>query len=286
MLPLSDKIFTLNLNGEIIDISTPMVMTIINATPDSFFSGSCKQCDSEIIASVERAINDGASILDIGGYSTRPGANEVSLIEEQERIVNTLKVINQSFGDIKIPISIDTFRAQVIEAAVDTLGKGVIVNDISAGEEDENMLPLVGKLSLPYIAMHKRGTPKTMGKMTNYAGDIVGEIVSYFVDKLALIRSYGIEDIVIDVGFGFAKNREQNFELLRRYSELRILGVPSLGGISRKRMVWESLDTTIEGALNGTSILNYKLLQQGASIIRVHDTKEASEVIKLYNLIG
>lgn len=273
-----------NIGGRIIELDCPKVMTIINATPDSFFSESRKNEERALIESVEQAIANGADILDIGGYSTRPGADFVSTEEEIRRISLALKTIKNSLGEIDIPISIDSFRADVIKAALDTWG-AVIVNDISSGEDDTEMLEVVGDNRLPYIAMHKKGTPKSMDLLTDYRGDIVKDIVSYFSARLEIFKAYGINDIILDIGFGFAKNLEQNFELVKRYNEFSVLGYPTLAGISRKRMIWQTLDTTIEDSLNGTSIMNFKLLEMGAKILRVHDTKEAQEAIKLYKLL-
>lgn len=279
-----NKFFNLKINGQIIDLSSPCVMSIINVTPDSFWSGSRNGSDKEIAVSVEKAICGGAAILDIGGYSTRPGASEVSEEEEINRILSALKTIKTAHGDLSIPISIDTFRSSVIERVLDVWGE-VIVNDISAGDDDENMLKIVGKYQLAYIAMHKKGTPKTMTSLTNYEGDIVENILNYFAVKIKEIKSYGIDDLILDIGFGFAKDAEQNFTLIRRYDEFAVMGFPTLAGISRKRMIWHTLDVEIADALNGTSALHWQLLNAGASILRVHDTKEASEVIKLHKIV-
>ncbi len=261
-------------------------MTIINATPDSFWAGSRKECGEDIVNSVVEALECGASILDIGGYSTRPNAKAVSEEEERRRVGETLKAIGKYIGDIEGFISIDTFRASVVEEALDIWGEKVIVNDVSAGEDDSRMIDVVAANGLPYIAMHKRGNPETMGSLTHYPNGVVEELLAYFREKLEYLHNRGIRDVIIDLGFGFAKSLEQNFELIRRYNEFASLSVPSLAGVSRKRMVWKTLNTDIAGALNGTSILNYKLLQNGASILRVHDTREAMEVVKLYNIVG
>lgn len=272
-----------NIGGEIVDLDTPKVMTIINTTPDSFFSGSRKTEERELIESVEHAITEKTNILDIGGYSTRPGADFVSEEEEIRRITSALKTIKGSLGDIKTPISIDSFRVNVIKAACDLWG-AVIVNDISSGEESADMLSFVGKNKLPYIAMHKKGTPKSMDSLTEYDGDIVENIISYFAERIEIFKANGIDGLILDVGFGFAKNLEQNFELIKRYNEFSVLPYPTLAGISRKRMIWQTLDTSIEESINGTSILNFKLLEMGAKILRVHDTKEALEAVNLYKL--
>lgn len=279
-----NRFFNIKVNGHILDLSTPCVMSIINVTPDSFWIGSRNNTDIEIAKSVEKAITDGAAILDIGGYSTRPGADEVTEEEEINRVLSALRAIKASHGSVTIPISIDTFRSSVVQRVYDVWGE-VIVNDVSAGDDDANMLKIVGELKLPYIAMHKKGTPKTMVSLTSYEGDVVENILSYFAVKVNEIIAYGIDDIILDVGFGFAKDSEQNFTLIRRYDEFAVMGLPTLAGISRKRMIWNSLDIDVADALNGTSALHWQLLNGGASILRVHDTKEACEVIKLHKMV-
>lgn len=275
--------FSINIGGQVLDLSQPCVMSIINVTPDSFWHGSRAKTDKDIAQSVELAISEGASIIDIGGYSSRPSADDVPVDKEIERVLNALKVIKKSFGDFSIPVSIDTFRSEVVEAVTDYWG-AVVVNDISAGDDDSNMLKMVADRKLPYIAMHKKGTPKTMGSLNSY-NDIVGDLLNYFAVKVKEIANYGIDDLILDIGFGFAKNAQQNFELIRRYSEFSVMGFPTLAGISRKRMIWKTLDVDIADALNGTSALHWELLRGGASILRVHDTKAASEVIKLYKSV-
>lgn len=281
---MQENNFSVNVGGQLLDLSEPCVMTIINVTPDSFWSGSRSNTEHAIVQSVERAINDGASILDIGGYSTRPGADEVSEQDEITRVVMALKAITATFGKIPIPISIDTFRSTVVERVLEHFG-AVIVNDISSGEDDSNMLSMVGKYKLPYVAMHKRGTPQTMSALNSYDDDIVTIVLKYFAQKINYIRSFGIDDLILDVGFGFAKDTAQNFELIRRYNELKVMGLPTLAGISRKRMIWNTLGIDIADALNGTSALHWQLLSGGASILRVHDTKEAMEIVKLHKLV-
>ncbi len=281
-----NNIFSIKLNGRVIDLSTPIVMSIINATPDSFWSGSRRGSEKEIIESVSHALECGATILDIGGYSTRPNASDVSEEEEIKRVTNALSVIKNEFNTNDINISIDTFRSKVVTASLECWGNEVIVNDISGGTDDLNMLRTVADNNIPYIAMHKRGNPKTMGSLSVYEDDIVKEIISYFSERLEQFKIYGIDDVILDIGFGFAKNIEQNFELIRRYSEFSVMGMPTLAGVSRKRMVWQTLDIDVSEALNGTSLLNYRLLQGGASILRVHDPKEAMEAVKLYNIVG
>lgn len=276
--------FSINVGGRILDLTSPCVMSIVNITPDSFWSGSRSRTDEEIVTSVEKAISEGASILDLGGYSTRPGANEVTEKEEIERVMAALKVIKSSLGEISIPLSIDTFRSSVVEHVLDCWG-AVIVNDISAGDDDPKMLSLVGGNRLPYIAMHKKGNPKTMTTLTAYGEDIVSDILDYFSVKVNEIKSHGIDDLILDIGFGFAKDNVQNLELMRRYNEFSVMGLPTLAGISRKRMIWQTLGIEIAEALNGTTALHWQLLQSGASILRVHDTKEALEVVKLHKMV-
>ena len=271
------------MGGKILDLSNPCVMSIINITPDSFWRESRLESDKSIVESVERAVNEGASILDIGGYSSRPGADDVSIDEEIKRITSTLKTIKQHIGEINIPISIDTFRSDVVKAALEIWG-AVIVNDISFGEDDDDMFKTISDNSLPYIAMHKRGTPKSMGQLNDY-DDIVADILNYFSARIEEMKEFNINDLILDVGFGFAKDAKQNFELVKRYDEFSVLPFPTLAGISRKRMIWQTLDIDISESLNGTSALHWELLRGGASILRVHDTKAASEVIKLYKSV-
>ncbi len=281
---LTDNNFSFNIGGKLLDVSEPSVMSIINTTPDSFYSQSRKNSEGELLEAVHRALREGASVLDLGAYSTRPGADEVSTEEEVRRMHFALSTIKKAYGTLSTPISVDTFRSEVVKCALDTWG-AVIVNDVSAGEGDPLMLQTIADNKLPYIAMHKKGTPKNMCSMNNYEGGVVDYIINYFADKLALYKSYGINDVMLDVGFGFAKDLSQNFELARRYDEFKVLGCPTLVGVSRKRMVWQTLDITIEESLNGTSILNYELLRGGANMLRVHDTKEAVQAIQLHKSI-
>lgn len=262
------------------DLSTPKVMGIINVTPDSFFSGSRKESEADVLRQAEKMISEGAEILDIGGYSTRPGAAEVTNEEEINRVCGPIEAISKQFPDI--PISIDTFRADVAAAAV---GSGAtIVNDISAGLLDAQMLETVGKLKVPYIAMHTRGTPQTMKELTSY-DDLLKEVMQYFSERIAKCKEAGIKDIIVDPGFGFAKTIEQNYYLLNSVDYLKQLGLPLLIGVSRKSMIYKVLNIEPEAALNGTTVLNTLALLKGASILRVHDVKEAVEAVKLINQI-
>lgn len=269
---------TVNLGGKLIDISSPIVMSIINFTPDSFYSRSRNTEQSSVAGKIAAALEDGAVIIDIGGCSTRPDAAEVSCEEECRRVCETLCTVRKEFGQINI--SIDTFRSDVVRAAYDEYGP-VIVNDVTAGLGDERMIDTVSEFSLPYIAMHMRGTPQTMRNMTDY-DDVVNDIIKYFVERLEVFSKKGIKDVILDAGFGFAKTVEQNFELLRRHDELKVLGKPLLAGISRKTMIWKTLGVTPEEALNGTTALHWEALLKGANILRAHDTREAVETIKLF----
>ena len=272
----------MELNNKHIDLSVPRVMTIVNVTPDSFYDGSRSFTEEEIEHHVVRAIEEGADMLDVGGYSSRPNADDVAVDEEIARVGRTMKVIRRVYPEMVV--SIDTFRAEVVRRIVDEWG-ACIVNDISAGELDPEMITTVARLGLSYVAMHMRGTPTTMQSMTDY-GDIVEEVRSYFVQKISELRAAGIEDIVIDPGFGFAKTLEQNYQLMSGLHRLNDLGAPMLVGISRKSMIYKLLGSTPAEALNGTTALHLEALRQGAKILRVHDTREAVEVVKIYNQLN
>jgi len=272
---------TINIDGSLMDLSTPKVMGIINITPDSFFSGSRKEQLFDILKSAESMLEEGATFLDIGGYSTRPGAEEVSPADEIDRVLEPVESIAKHFPEAVI--SIDTFRADVAKAAVDSGAK--IVNDISAGMLDTDMLPTVGQLGVPYIGMHMRGTPQNMKALTDY-DDLLKEIAKYFAERIAKAEELDIKDYIIDPGFGFAKTVEQNFSLLNQVDYLHHLSRPMLIGISRKSMIYRSLNVEPDGALNGTTVLNTVALLKGASILRVHDVKEAVEAVKLINLLS
>ena len=270
-------------DSQIIDSSSPKIMAIINITPDSFYKESRVNDYKSILSSVRSAIENGAHILDIGGYSTRPNAEEVSETEEIERIRLALKIIRSEFPNI--PISIDTFRGNVARIAVKEFGIGMI-NDVSGFEWDTKMLDAIVELQVPYILMHSKGTPQTMQSMTKY-DDFLSDILQYFAKKIAILREKGFtKEIIIDPGFGFAKTIEQNYTLLRELEVFECFKAPILVGISRKSMIYKALDCSANEALNGTSILNTLAVERGANILRVHDVKEAQEVIKLYNLLG
>ena len=270
-------------DGHLIDTSAPKIMAIINITPDSFFENSRSNNEKSILKSAKYAIDNGASFLDIGGYSTRPGADFVSETEEIERIRFALKTIRDKYPDF--PISIDTFRAEVAKVAVKEFNVGMI-NDVSGFEWDENMLDAIIELQVPYILMHSKGDPQTMQTLTKY-DDFLSDILQYFAKKIAILREKGFsKEIIIDPGFGFAKTVEQNYTLLRELDIFECFKAPILVGISRKSMIYKPLNIDANSALNGTSILNTFAIERGANILRVHDVKEASEVIKLYNLLG
>lgn len=266
---------TLRAGDNLIDLSTPIVMGILNATPDSFYNSSRLNTEDEAIARTEKMLNDGATIIDIGGYSTRPGAQEISSEEEIERVIPLIKAIHNVFPEAIL--SIDSFRPSVVSKALET--GATIVNDIS-GFQDEEILDVTAKYNAAYILMHMKGTPQTMMGETNY-NNLFGDIAQYFTEKINTIRSKGINDIILDPGFGFAKTIEQNHHLLANSNGFNIFDLPVLIGISRKSMIYKKLGITPEEALNGTIALNALALQNGAKILRVHDVKEASELIKL-----
>jgi dihydropteroate synthase len=268
--------FTINCNGKLVDLSTPKVMGILNVTPNSFYDGGKHKNINTIIHQVDKMLSDGATFIDIGAYSSKPTADFVSEADEINRLNFVLKEIVNTFPNIIL--SVDTFRANVAKIAVEN---GVaIVNDISAGLLDENMLPTVADLKVPYIMMHMRGNPQTMQTLTDY-NDIVKEMIFYFSERVAKARSFGISDIIIDPGFGFAKTLEQNYEVLNKLELFSLLDLPLLAGISRKSMIYKVLEKTAKDALNGTTVLNTIAVQKGAKILRVHDVKEAVECIKL-----
>ncbi len=270
------------IKGNIIDTSNPIVMAIINSTPDSFYSGSRHSCKVEVKKSAEKAIKDGASILDVGGYSTRPGAPEVSEQEEIDRVCMALEAIREDWP--KIPVSVDTFRSSVAKISVKEF-KADIINDVYGGEIDKTLFSTMAELQVPYILMHSKGTPQTMQSMTDYS-DFESDVLKYFSQKIKELRDAGFnKEIIIDPGYGFAKTVEQNYQLLNDLEIFECFNAPILVGISRKSMIFKPLETTPLEALNGTTILNTFAIERGANILRVHDVKEAMEVIKLHNLL-
>lgn len=267
---------TINCNGTLIDLSQPKVMGIVNVTPNSFYDGGKHTEINAIIRQIDKMLTEGAAIIDIGAYSSKPSAEFVSEQEEANRLKMVVKAVMDTFPTIVL--SVDTFRASVAKSAVD---QGVaIINDISAGCLDERMLPTVAELKVPYIMMHMRGTPQTMQTLTQY-DDVVKEMVFYFSERIQKARSYGISDLIIDPGFGFAKTLTQNYEVLSKLEVFKHLELPILAGVSRKSMIYNVLETTPQDALNGTSVIHTIALQKGATILRVHDVKEAVECIKL-----
>lgn len=269
---------TINCKGKLIDLSTPKVMGILNVTPDSFYDGGQYKDEQSILNQVETMLNEGATFIDIGGYSSRPGADYVSEAEELNRVVPVVQLILKHYPETLI--SIDTFRSEVAKKSIEA--GAAMINDISAGHLDENMIVTVGQLGVPYIMMHMKGNPKTMQQQTDY-DDLVKEIISYFAERIAKAHAAKINDIIIDPGFGFAKTTEQNYELLNNMELLQIVDKPILAGVSRKSMIYKTLNTTSENALNGTTALHMVALQKGAKILRVHDVKEAVECVTLFN---
>ena len=273
------KKVTLNAGGKLIDLSTPKVMGIINLTPDSFFADSRKQDIEAVLAQAGKMLNEGATFLDLGAYSSRPGAKDISAQQETDRLIPAVEAIAEIFPDAIL--SIDTFRSQVAEAAVKAGAH--IINDISGGELDENMFGMVAKLQVPYILMHMKGTPQTMTQHTDYE-DVFTEVFDYFSTKYHQLIKLGIKDVILDPGYGFAKKAEHSYELIKRLQDFNVLQLPLLVGISRKRMIYNELGITAEGALNGTTALNAIALTKGADILRVHDVKVAVEAVKIWEL--
>lgn len=278
---MMDRPLYINVNGRLMDLSVPQVMGILNVTPDSFFAGSRKQTEKEISERVEQIVKEGASIIDIGAYSSRPNAENVSAEEELRRLKFGLEILNRIYPEAVI--SVDTFRADVAEACV--TGYGVaIINDIAAGEMDKKMFDTVARLNVPYIMMHMKGTPQNMQKTPHY-DNLVKEVFMYFAGKVRELHEKGVKDLILDPGFGFGKTLEHNYELMQRLEEFRIFELPLLAGVSRKSMIWKLLDITPDEALNGTTVLNTIALLKGANILRVHDVKAAVEAVKIVNKI-
>ncbi len=267
---------TINCNGQLIDLTIPKVMGILNVTPDSFYDGGNFQNQNKILHHVEKMLNNGATFIDIGAYSSRPDAEHISESEESQRLMPVIKLLVKTFPNILI--SVDTFRSNIARQSIDH--GACIINDISAGSLDDTMMTTVADLKVPYIMMHMKGTPQTMKQLTHYE-HLLKDILFYFSEKIAAARALGIVDMIIDPGFGFAKTTSQNFELLNHLELFQVLDLPILAGLSRKSMIYKTLDATSKDALNGTSVLNTIALQKGASILRVHDVKEAVECVKL-----
>ena len=269
--------YTINCKGKIVVIDKPLVMGIINATPDSFFEGHLNKTEAGILALATQMIADGADMLDIGGQSTRPGSKRITTAEELERVLPVIKIIHQNFPETIL--SIDTYCSKVAAAAV--AAGASIVNDISAGSMDNQMLDTVAGLKVPYVCMHMQGTPDTMQKAPDYT-DITKELLDFFIAKIEQCKKAGIMDIIIDPGFGFGKTIEHNFSVLKKLQVLSMLNKPILAGLSRKSTVYKTLETTAATALNGTTVLNTMALTNGAAILRVHDVKEAKEAVTLF----
>ncbi len=267
---------TINCNGNLIDLSTPKVMGILNITPDSFFDGGKYKEEKSILAHVEKMITDGATFIDVGAYSSRPGADAISAQEEIQRILPIVRLLLREFPEIVL--SIDTFRSAVAEVCLEA--GAAMINDISAGKLDQDMLMTVARFKAPYIMMHMKGTPQTMRKQTDYK-NLLQEVLYYFSERVAAARALGLLDVIVDPGFGFAKTTNQNYELLHHLDMFQTLKAPIITGLSRKSMIYKILNCGPEDALNGTTALNMFALTKGASILRVHDVKKAIECIKL-----
>ena len=269
---------TINCKGKLIDLSTPKVMGILNVTPDSFYDGGHFKDESSILNQVERMLAEGATFIDVGAYSSRPRADHVSETEELSRIIPIIDLLAKQFPEINL--SIDTFRSKVAQECVNA--GAAMVNDISAGKLDEKMMATVGKLQVPYIMMHMKGSPQNMQQHTDY-NDLVKDIIYYFSERIAEARAHKIMDIIVDPGFGFSKTLSQNYELLSKLELLQMIEKPILVGVSRKSMIHKLLESNPENALNGTTSLNTVALLKGAKILRVHDVKEAMECVTLIN---
>lgn len=271
---------SLNVDGKIVTLNSPKVMGIVNTTPDSFFSDSRSQTQDHTLKTIESMIEDGVDMVDIGGYSSRPGAINIDIDEEKRRTAPVIEKVRKEFPDLII--SIDTFRSEVARAAVQAGAD--IINDISGGGLDSKMFEAVKDLGKPYILMHMKGTPQTMAAESNY-DDLILDMVKYFQQKVTLLKQMNVSDVILDLGFGFAKSIPQNYHLLKNLDYFKILELPLMVGLSRKSMIYKSLGITPKEALNGTTALHTIALKNGAKILRVHDVKEAKETVKLFNLI-
>lgn len=267
----------INAGGNLLDLKIPKVMGILNITPDSFYKGSRYNTDEEILRAATKMLEEGADILDVGGYSSRPGAQDISKKEEAGRVLKAIKIINRELPEAII--SVDTFNAEIAHEAVLECG-AQIINDISGGDLDEEMFSVIEKLNVPYIMMHMKGDSRSMQNNPVY-DDVVADILKWFGERIYRLQSVGVKDIIIDPGFGFGKTIDHNFDLLRRLGDFSIAGLPLMVGLSRKSMIWKTLDITADEALNGTSVLNAIALTNGADILRVHDVKETVQTIRL-----
>lgn len=271
---------TINCKGTLIDLSAPKVMGILNMTPDSFYDGGRHKTSKGVLSAVEKMLSEGATFIDIGAYSSRPGAQDISEDEELHRMLPVINLVLKEFPDILL--SIDTFRSRVAKKCLQV--GAAMINDISGGQLDKKMMGVVSEFQVPYILMHMRGTPQTMKLQTDY-DDLIKTLIRYFSEQVALARQSKVNDIILDPGFGFAKTIAQNYTLLQHLDVLKILELPMLVGISRKSMIYKTLNTTSEKALNGTTALHMVALQHGASILRAHDVREARECIQLHNAL-
>jgi dihydropteroate synthase len=274
---LNEKPVYINTGGKLLDLEIPRVMGILNVTEDSFYKGSRYTKEKDIVEAAVRMFEEGADMIDVGGYSSRPGAQDIPEEEEGRRVFNALQLIIKELPEAVI--SVDTFRSGIARRSVLEYG-AMIINDISGGEADKEMFNVVEELNVPYILMHMRGNPQTMLNKTSY-DDIVADILKWMGEKIVTLHSRGVKDVIIDPGFGFAKTVEQNFEMLKRLREFSVAGLPVLVGLSRKTTVWKTLGISAEDALNGTTVLNTVALMNGANILRVHDVKAAKEAVIL-----
>lgn len=273
---------TINCNGQLIDMTQPRVMGILNVTPDSFYDGGKYNNGTAILSKVQQMLSEGADIIDIGAYSSRPGAQHITAKEEWERLAEVLELVRKDKPDALL--SVDTFRAEIAKRAVREFEVDII-NDISAGEMDENMFATIAQLNVPYIIMHMKGTPQNMQQNPVYKNDMVFEIIDFLADKKRQLSLMGVHDVIIDPGFGFGKTLEHNYTLMNRLNEMKLLELPMLVGVSRKSMIYKLLGTTAEEALTGTTALNMMALERGANILRVHDVKEAKECIRIFSKV-
>jgi len=273
---------TINCKGQLIDLSQPKIMGVLNITPDSFFDGGKYRDEKSIVLQTKRMLDEGATFIDVGAYSSRPGAKAISEEEELHRILPIVQLLTKKFPEALL--SIDTFRSKIASRCLEV--GAALVNDISAGRQDKKMLSTIAEYKVPYIIMHMKGTPQNMQQETNYK-DLLADILLYFSERIVSARALGIHDIIVDPGFGFAKTLEQNYALLQKLDLFQSLKLPLLVGLSRKSMIYKTLGSNAEKALNGTTALNMVALSKGANILRVHDVKEAVECVKLYkNLVN
>ena len=271
----------INTGGRLLDLSVPVVMGIVNITPDSFYKGSRYINNDAVLAAVSKMLEEGAGIIDIGGYSTRPGAMEVTYEEEAGRVLPAIRIVSDNFPSAII--SVDTFRAGIAKEAV-TLCGAHIINDIYGLDGDTEMFDVVKELNVPYVLMHMQGSPRTMQKNPVYE-DVVADVLKWFGERIFRLRSAGVRDIIIDPGFGFGKSAVHNFDMLERIGDFSVAGLPVMAGLSRKSMIWKSLDISPDDALNGTTVLNTIALLKGVDILRVHDVREAVQVVKLISML-